>query len=153
MATIVPLDQAHLPQWEARLEKLRPEAPARFGKLCATGMLGHLQVLLRISLEEESHPDISNFVFRRRAFHWFFVEVLPWPKGKVQAPDYLTPPPAVEFAAAREELRQKMRQFAEACAADPSRHTRSPFLGPLPLRFWARLHGKHQNHHFEQFGI
>ena len=48
--------------------------------------------------------------------------------------------------------RKAMEQFVDALDGEPDRIAVHPAFGDLTLRKWAKLHGKHFDHHLRQFG-
>lgn len=145
------LDRGSLPHFVGCFEKIQPDDKPRFGSLTPAGLFTHLRILVEISLgERELDVDISNFITRSGLFFFLMIEVLPWPKGKIKAPDALTPP-AGDFGEEKRLFFESMERFVAALEKDPNRYTRSPLLGMTPLRKWARVHGKHLCHHLDQF--
>lgn len=146
------LTSENLPLFKARIAKLAPDTPRQFGALSPAGMLRHLRAIIEISLEEVPAIDRSTF-FTRNLMRVVAFHVLPtWPKGKIKAPDELTPDPG-EFEDERQKLYAAFDRFTDALHREPDRATLHPLFGRHPLRYWAHMHGRHFEHHFEQFGI
>ena len=146
------LTSENLPLFKDRVAKLAPDTPRRFGELSPAGMMRHLRTIIEMSLEEIPAVDRSTF-FSRNIMRVIAFHVLPtWPKGKIKAPAEFTPD-AGEFEQERQKLFAAFDRFADALRRDPERSTLHPLFGRHPLRYWARLHGRHFEHHFEQFGI
>jgi len=152
---VEPLNETRCERYCRRLQALEPHVQPRFGTLSAHGMLAHLHRTFIISLGEHEAPFIGNRLTRSRLMKWFVIDApFPWPRGRIKAPADFTPPPHGDFECNRLALFQVMRRFAEQADARPEVTAgQSPILGPLPYRRWARLHARHLEHHFQQFGV
>jgi hydroxymethylglutaryl-CoA reductase len=147
------LDKATLGAYLAPLDSLQATTPPVFGTMSPHAMLEHMAVMFRLSLGKERGADQSNILTRTRLVFWFVVDVMPWPKGKLKAPDYFTPPPQGDFDEAREHLKSLLREFVDALSADPARREPTPLFGPITMAQWSRLHGRHLRHHYAQFSL
>ncbi len=145
------LDRSAVDELRERLGRIGPDSRPSFGRMRPEELMPHCRMLIELSLEEISHPDVNAPLSKTFLFRWA-VLALPWPKGKVKAPEGFLPAPEGEMDAEREKLIAAAGRFAEALERDPGRKTRSPLLGPLTLRDWGRLHAKHFEHHLRQFG-
>lgn len=151
--TLRRLDRASLEDFRRRLETIDPAAEPRFGTLRPHQMFAHLAYLIELSLgEREAEHDVSTAITRSRLFWIVVVDWMPWPKGKLKAPQEFTPEPSGSFEEERGRLLAAMERFVAALESTPRRVARSPLTGPLPLTDWSRLHGKHLCHHLAQFG-
>lgn len=149
----LPLNHSTMATWKGRLASLRPDAKPRFGALPPAGMVRHLRRTLEpVTGDFDPGVDLSNFFTRSSFFRWLFL-AMPWPKGKVKAPDWLTPAAEGSLEEERELLFRTMERFAAMLQADPSAQTKNPLLGPVSLEYVSRLQGKHFEHHCEQFGL
>ena len=149
---LVPLDPIGLTAYKSRFAKIAENSPRQFGKMTATEMLNHVRLLVEVSLEERQLPDFSTWFTRTALFHWVLIEMLPWPKGKIKVPVDLLDPTLKSFDEERQLLVSTLERFAAAVGAQPSRITRSPMVGNITLQKWSRLHGRHLEHHLQQFG-
>lgn len=148
---LVPVTEATFPTWEARLQRLTADTTRLWGSMDSTQMLNHVRSLVLISLEQNKEKDFSNALTRSALVKYLLITI-PWPKGKIKAPVRLQVGDPAEFAEELELLKASLREFTAAEAAEPGRLTRSPMVGPVPLSYWAKLHGKHLDHHLRQFG-
>lgn len=146
------LTPANVPQIVARIEKLKPGAQRRWGTLDAPGMLRHLRRACELSLGNDPIEDQSN-LFTRTVMRFLALYVIPWPKGKIKAPDHFTPPAEGDVASEFAKLKTELQRFAETAAREPGRIRSHPFFGKLTLATWSRVHGLHIDHHCKQFGI
>jgi hypothetical protein len=149
---LVPLDPAGLAIYKSRFAKIAENTPRQFGKMTAGEMINHVRLLVEVSLEERELPDFSNWLSRTALFRWVLIEILPWPKGKVKAPVDLLDPTLKSFDEEHRLLDGALERFAAAVHAQPLRITRSPMVGTITLRMWSRIHGRHLEHHLQQFG-
>lgn len=134
-----------------RLRNLTPDARRRFGTMSLPEMLAHLEQTLKVSLGEVPAKDESNWLVRNivgpLAFH-----VLPWPRGRLKTADLMLVPPEGEVEELIQRICDAIDRFVEVYEKEPERTAISPLLGPLTLRQWALVHGRHIPHHLEQFG-
>lgn len=134
-----------------RLRNLTPESQRRFGTMSLPEMLAHLEQTLRVSLGEVPSKDESTWFMRNiggpLAFH-----VLPWPKGKLKTADVMLVAPEGEVEELIRRICDAIDRFVDAYEQESERTAISPLLGPLTLRQWALVHGRHIPHHLEQFG-
>jgi len=143
----------NLPRYENAFARVRPGMHPQWGKLTAHGMLVHLRVALEVSLGETEAPDMSNFFLRLPFMPVVVFEIMPWPKGKIKAPDVFTPTPEESFEADRDKLLRAAERFAPRAASEPSTRTPSPIFRTLPLSYWAKAHAIHTTWHLKQFGV
>ena len=132
-----------------RLERLTPEATARWGKMTAPQMLAHVadwMLMARGELKAAPKKRPLRYpVIKHLVIYW-----LPWPKGVPTAPELLTRRPAT-WASERVAVRKYVQAFAtlDPKAASPDH----PVFGRMSYRLWNALGYRHTDHHFRQFGI
>jgi hypothetical protein len=133
-----------------RLERLTPEAPARWGKFDATRMLAHVNDAMRMALGEVT-PAERKVPIRFFPLKQLIIYVLPFPKGVPTAPMLLD---RCEGAVFRDEV-QAFPQILDRLAkrADQTSWPPHPAFGSLSRRAWGVLGYRHVNHHFTQFGV
>lgn len=147
------LTAANKDAWIDRIRRIQPGAKPRFGSMTPEALFAHLTRTLEISLGEAVLPDMSTPV-TRTILKWMFFDLpIPWPKGKIKAPEEFTPRPAGNFEDERRRLFDSIQRFAAAQSAAPRRKVLSPLLGMQTLIFWGRIHGRHMEHHMRQFGV
>ncbi len=147
-----PLDGLHLDAWRARVDGLGADAQRSWGKMQPIEVLAHLRAAVRLSLGQIELPDESTALYRNALVQWFILGPMPWPKGKIQAPGDFQPTPGESFESEQAKLKKAMGRFVDTLGSDPDRATVHPAFGSLTLRKWAKLHGKHFDHHLKQFG-
>jgi len=146
------LDSETLPGVLERVARIESDEQRQWGMLGPAALLRHLRFTFEISLGEATSPDISNW-FTRSVFKWGAFSAMPWPKGKIKAPDDFTPEPDGDVDAEREQLVEVMRRFVETAEAEPNRVGVSPMFGPMSMRYWQKAHGKHVEHHLRQYNV
>lgn len=146
------LTSENVPEFKRRVALIRSDSKRRFGIMSAPGMLAHLTRAIEVSLGEIEVSDASNFFSRNVIRRIAFETPLPWPKGKIKAPDNFFRNDASDVDAERERLLVAIERFVKVAESEPQRRALHPTFGSLTLKYWQRLHGKHFNHHFEQFG-
>jgi hypothetical protein len=136
----------------ARLARLTPETPARWGAFTAPRMLAHVLDATRMYLGELSCRPRDRALFRTALVQWLVIDVLPFPRGAPTARELLERPPAPTFDADRQALLALLDRFDAAHPQAPTRWPAHPLFGPLTAAQWGRLGYKHTDHHLRQFG-
>jgi hypothetical protein len=148
------LSSKNIDTYKSKLDQLRPETTANWGKLDATGMLNHLRVVLEVALEERTLPPMKGIlpIFGRVGLFRRLIFSLPMWKN-VKAPDELTPTTVGSFEEEKAILLETMARFAAAAASNPQRKTSDPMFGAITLKERAHMQAIHFTHHFKQFGL
>ena len=131
-----------------RIDRLRPDAKAAWGRLDAARMLCHLGDQLRVALGEiraaPQHSWLSRTLGRFVVVHTGFQP----PRGKVQtAPEMLSSKPA-GWQADLDACKQLAARVGSGAA-----RAEHPAFGPLTPAEWAKLSWKHMSYHLKQFGV
>src|SRR5687768_13775127 len=71
--------------FQRRIRSLRPDAQRRWGKMTTSQWVGYLADLLRIALGQLATQPIGE-VLRYSPMRQLVIDVLPWPKGRIQGP-------------------------------------------------------------------
>lgn len=134
----------------ARIDRLAPDAPARWGSMTAPGMICHLSDSVRVSTGEISAASkgraLANPVMR-----WLMAYVVPFPKARAKtAPEMLTTRPS-DWQADLADLRAQLRTAADrGPTAEWAPH---PAFGAVSGKMYGVLIHKHFDHHLRQFGV
>jgi hypothetical protein len=147
------LNRKTLPQFIGRVQALCADTPRQWGTMDVTRMLRHLNFSADMSLGVEQVEDLSTPIVRDLTYLVLFKWVTKWPKGKMKAPDFVTPPPKGDFAFEQGELIRRLNLFVDELERSPDRTGVNPGLGRIPLTKWSRVHGVHNDHHLRQFGV
>jgi hypothetical protein len=157
MPVTEPINRQTCDAYLQRLAGLEADTPRRFGSMEPRQMIAHLHRAFAISLGEFDPPFVGNWFTKTGLFKWFVIDApLPWPKGRIKAPPSFTPAPPADGDVQGDlgQLAAIMHRFAAAADEHPDAPGGiSPILGPLPCRRWAKLHGRHVDHHCRQFGV
>ena len=133
----------------ARAARLRPEAPAQWGKMNCSRMLAHVTDGLRMAtgeLKVASKPSPLKFMpIKKLVIHW-----MPFPKGVPTAPELLARAPG-EWEREVARFQQELRQFASR--SGQQQWPEHPAFGKLSTKDWGVLVYRHIDHHFKQFGV
>lgn len=148
---LTPLTTESIPDYCMRIALIRGTDERRWGTMTPEAMLRHLRRTLEMSLGEVAVEDGSNILTRTRFVQWVSLDLLPLPRG-LKAPAVFTPPPHGDVDVERDLLVEWLNRFVERHAKFPEERHPSPLFGPLSLRQWSRFHGKHFEHHLQQFG-
>jgi hypothetical protein len=136
--------------FEGRIRALRPDAQRRWGRMTAPQMVCHLSDQLRIALGLLPTQPIAG-PLRYTPMKQLVIDILPWPKGRIQGPpEAFTNPPDQwdrDVAALLELLDTFGRRRGQrAWAAHPT-------FGRMSGALWGRLTCRHFDHHLRQFGV
>jgi Protein of unknown function (DUF1569) len=137
----------------ARINQLKPESKAVWGKMNANQMVCHLTDQLRHSMNEKENPSVSNLFFRTFG-KWLVLYILPIPKNVKTSPkaDQMqdgTKP--TNFENDKETLLfylEKMSSLSEDFSW--AAHFR---FGTMNKKEWSVFTYKHFDHHLKQFGV
>jgi hypothetical protein len=136
---------------DARIERLKPDTPARWGKMNVAQMLSHCQAPLRVATGEKKlgHSLIGK-LFGRMAKKKL-MQPGGFEKNMPTHADFKRSTPH-EFEREQAELRRLVRAFAKGGpkVLTPDPH---PFFGPMTQNEWETLMWKHLDHHLRQFGV
>ena len=135
----------------ARINQLRPDSPAQWGKMNVAQMLAHCQVPL-----QTAYGDIK---LKRRFIGWLFGGMAkkklstdkPWDKDMPTDPAFIMTGEH-DFETERSKLIPLVQRFAEV-GPDGITKDPHPFFGQLTSDEWDRLQWNHLNHHLGQFGV
>ena len=133
----------------ARVERLRPDAPAKWGKFTAPKMLAHVNDALRMS-SGILPTSLKRTPLRFPVFKQVGVYFAPWPKGVPTVPELLSRGESADWEAERAAFPVAVAGFVTRPkdAALPLH----PAFWRLSRRAWGRLAWRHIDHHFRQFG-
>ena len=134
----------------ARLQRLTPDASARWGRMSALQMLCHLNSWMDMAMGDLVIAP-RRLVVRFPVVKQFVVYLMPLPKGLPTAPELLARVPAADISGDRATFHAALDRFGarDASGAWPPH----PAFGPLSHRAWGVLAYRHTDHHFRQFGI
>lgn len=143
-------DQQTRDETLARLARLRPDAPARWGKLTCPGMLAHLNDSMRMPLGDVT-PQSKNLPLRFFPLKQLIIYVAPFPKGAPTAPELIARCGGANWddeVTAFKELVGRLAARSDSTVWPPH-----PAFGAMSRRDWGVLGYKHISHHFTQFGV
>jgi hypothetical protein len=150
---IIPLDRDHLDYHRRKVNALKADTKALWGKMDAVHMICHLRTSVTLSIDDKDVVDRSIPIVRTIG-RWLVFDIFTnWPKGKYPSAPQMIPEPTGDFEQERRGLLEAYDRFAAAAVEHPARKTLSPILGPTTLEYWTHAHGVHVNHHYRQFGM
>jgi hypothetical protein len=130
-----------------RLDRVTPDAAARWGRMDAAQMLRHSNGSLLMALGELRCAPLGKRLFQTRVVRRLIFR-LPFPKSAPTAPELIARE-TVSFDAEQARLRSLVERFAARPAGPDAEH---PLFGTLTWAEWCELQYKHLDHHFRQFG-
>jgi hypothetical protein len=133
---------------QSRIERLSPDAPAKWGKMDAPRAVAHLTDAMRMALGDlackRKNVPIGYPPLKQLIVYW-----LPWPEGAPTAPELISRVPA-SWTGEITELTALIKRFGKQ---DRNRTwPEHPAFGRLSSRAWGRLTYRHVDHHLRQFG-
>ena len=133
---------------ENRLATLQPATRAAWGKMSAAQMLWHVNQSMAAGLGQaaldSAKPPLPRAVIK------FMVLNLPWVKN-APTNKALVPRDDCDFQAEVARCRRLMAEFGTRPLTGPPQD--HPAFGNMTVTDQSRLHAKHLDHHFKQFGI
>ena len=132
-----------------RLERLSPDARARWGRMNATQMLAHLVDWMAMAEGSLATAPIRKVLryppLKQLAIYW-----LPFPRNVMTAPELKARRPK-DWSIELETVRQRLSGFDRiAGRVDWPHH---PVFGRMTRRAWCVFAYRHMDHHFRQFGV
>lgn len=132
-----------------RLERLEPDATARWGRMTAPQMLAHLvdwMLMATGTLKTAPKPRVLRYPpLKQLAIYW-----LPFPRNVPTAPELIGRAP-LDWAMERAELRRHVQAFAHVDAK--TKWPPHPVFGTMSTKAWSVLGYRHLDHHLRQFGV
>jgi hypothetical protein len=134
---------------EARIARLTPDTPARWGRMTCPQMVVHVTDAFAMYVGELSAAG-KRTPLRFAPLKHAFVYLLPIPKNVPTAPELIARVPG-EWADEVARLRRAVAAFA-ACRSR-SGWPDHPLFGRMSCRAYGVLAYKHTDHHLRQFGV
>ncbi len=139
----------------ARIDALKADLKAQWGKMNAAQMCAHCQVAIetalgRRTLKPNLMGKILGALFGKTAKR-NLLKPIPFGKNLPTAPEFKIRD-SRQFDAERAKLRALVVDFGKVGPAGLSKLPH-PFFGPMNAQEWTTLQWKHLDHHFKQFGV
>ncbi len=135
-----------------RLDCLTPDTKALWGKMNASQMLAHLNVMFELGLEQK-HKRPNGFVrFMLQSFvKKGLINEAPYKKNSMTAAEMVIKHQP-DFGAEKVRVLQYLKMIEEKGKGffDQREH---PSFGKLSAAEWSNLFYKHIDHHLHQFGV
>lgn len=134
---------------QQRFRSLRPDAPARWGRMNAPRMLAHLRDQMRHTLGDARAAPVPGPlrwpIIRQAVRYW-----VPWPRGRVQGPPEAFVSQPTTWAADLAAFELLIERFvANEARTEWPEHA---FFGPMTRRSWGYFCHRHFDYHLRQFG-
>jgi hypothetical protein len=137
---------------QRRIAQLGPDARRQFGRMDARQMVCHLADQLRVALGEiAAQPMPVPWMMRHTPVKQLVIDVIPWPKGRIQAPPEVFTTVPADWKRDVATLRDLLERFASH--ADDRMWPPHPIFGEMTGPLWGRLTRRHFDHHLKQFGV
>ena len=132
----------------ARVERLSGDSQRQWGTMELPQMLAHAADALRIALGD-MNVDRARGPLQFAPMRYLMIYVLPWPKGKAQAPREARTTAPTNWEEDRATLLALIDRFARTLPSDaPPLH---PLFGRMTSRDWDVFSYRHLDHHLRQF--
>ena len=149
------MDILNLKQIENSIEKLLSSSGAKWGKMTAQHMIEHLVFSIRFSngkmpqnlmVSQEKAANIKDYFLKQNNNFE--------PGYKIPLLGEELPPLVFEnLEKAKENLLLDLSEFYKYFKENPDDKPVNIIMGPLSKDEWIKMHIKHLEHHFKQFGI
>ena len=136
--------------FQRRIGALRPDAPRRWGRMTAPQMVCHLSDQLRIALGQLSTRPIPG-PLRYTPVKRLVIDVLPWPRGRIQGPPEAFTSSPEQWEADVATLVALLDTFGTRVGQQE--WAPHPNIGRMSGPLWSRLTCRHFDHHLTQFGV
>jgi hypothetical protein len=139
--------------WDA-LDRLREDAPPRWGRMSARQMVEHLSWTFAVSTGQ-AFVACATPEAKRDRYKTFLRDDTPMPR-EFRNPALISGLPPLRheaLASALTALRGDVERFLDQCRDAPEATATHPTFGPLGAEEWSRSHYKHVHHHLLQFGL
>lgn len=139
---------------EARLARITPDSPRRWGRMTPSQAVCHLADAFELVMGEREITPVRVPFYVRNPLSRFVALTLPfpWPKGVPtarEADQERAGTAPTEFSVDVSRLRGAMDRFAATGGAGLPPHV---IFGPLSPSEWGRWGWRHMDHHLRQFG-
>lgn len=143
--------QADYLQFIERLNRLKADDAARWGKMNAVQMLQHLNLAIGGGLGFYTLKDTSNIITRTLAKYYLLRIQKGFIKNMYTPPSLRVKTNDIEFENERTKMKEILQKaFNTTQNSDWDAH---PILGKMTREEWGILVAIHLDHHFRQFGI
>lgn len=134
----------------ARLRRLTPDSPRRWGRMTAPQMVAHLTDQMHHALEDcpvEARPGFLRWALVR----YLAIHVMPWPRGRIQGPPEAFQTQPTSWDADVKGLEHLLERFVvRGPGAQWPDHA---LLGRMKGSDWGVFVYRHFDHHLRQFGV
>jgi hypothetical protein len=135
----------------ARINKLTPDTPAKWGKMNVSQMLAHCQAPLAVAMgDHKLQRNLLGLLFGRLAKKKL-VGDKPYARNLPTTPSFVVKDNR-NFTEEKAKLLEMIRKFSTG-GPDILIKTPHPFFGPLTVEEWDKCQWKHLDHHLQQFGV
>lgn len=145
MATL--WDPSSRAQLLARIRKLSPDSPGKWGRMNARQMLAHITDAGKMALGEITAKS-KKLPIRYPPLRELFIYVLPFPRNAPTAPELLGRTVEDWPAGLRDFEAVTDRLVSKSSGVFPEH----PAFGNMGARAWGVLIYRHTDHHLRQFG-
>ena len=133
---------------ESRLGNLQPATRAAWGKMSAAQMLWHVNQSMASAMGQAEldprRPPLPRALIKFMSLNLPWIKNAPTNKALVAGDD-------CDFSAEVTRCRQLLVEFTARPLDGPAQD--HPVFGTMTVTDQSRLHAKHLDHHFKQFGI
>jgi|Wag4MinimDraft_6_1082665.scaffolds.fasta_scaffold92950_2 hypothetical protein len=134
-----------------RLSKLKENTPRQWGKMNATSMVKHCNLVLSSSLGLAPRKRaLMSYLFRKMAKKQYVYRSV-YKKNGYTAPGFIVTN-SDELSSEMTRLIQSIDQFRKAGETTYENRLHA-FFGRLTAQEWGMLQYNHLNHHLTQFGV
>ncbi|WP_413997623.1 DUF1569 domain-containing protein [Flavobacterium sp. W1B] len=133
-----------------RINKLKPESQAQWGKMNAAQMLSHCQGPIDVAFGDLKLKPNFLIALLGKLFKNKILGAGEFKKSSPTAPQFIRKE-TIDFEQSKKELIFKITQFSEL-GEKAIKSNKHPFFGEMSFEDWDRLQYMHLDHHLKQFG-
>lgn len=133
-----------------RINRLSRDSRRQWGRMTSSQMVCHLTDSIESAFDTEDEPPGTG-ALSRQPLKWLVINVLPWPRGKMESPPRLQRRQPTTWDTDVAALHAMMDRLAARAPEGP--WPPSDVFGRLTRAEWGALLFTHADHHLKQFGV
>lgn len=148
------LDSAYIAEIVSRLETIPDDAQPKWGQLRKDTLICHLIWTMRHAMGRSKQvPYIGNFITTRLVAPLILNGIIPIPKNLKMPRHVQNSGATMQEPGDLETLHALLEEYVLLVQADELKPAQHPAFGNIGVDGWDKLHVRHFEHHFKQFGV
>jgi len=148
------MDSTYVNQAILRLKKIPDDATPKWGKLRKDSLICHLIWALKHSMDRSKQvPIMSNFFTAKIIAPLVLNGIVPIPKNVKLPKSVRNGGATMQEPGDMETLQALLEEYIALVQADELKTAHHPAFGDIGVDGWDKMHVRHFEHHFKQFGV